>query len=103
MLQVTRQMTDPLDGVVDGHRYLICDRDTKWSTLVRQLLDVSGVRLVRTPFRAPNCNAFAERFVRSIEDECLDQMIPLGERHFRRALHEFVAPLSRRTQSPRPS
>ena len=91
MLQVTRQMTDPLDGVVDGHRYLICDRDTKWSTPVRQLLDVSGVRLVRTPFPAPNCNAFAERFVRSIKDECLDQLIPLGERHFRRALHEFVA------------
>jgi putative transposase len=49
--------------------WLICNRDTKWSTPVRQLLDVSGVRLVRTPFGAPNCNAFAERFVRSIKDE----------------------------------
>ena len=49
-----------------------------------------GVRVVRTPAAAPNCNAHAERFVRSIKEECLDRMIPLGERHFRHALTEFV-------------
>ena len=41
-------------------------------------------------FQAPNANAHAERFVRSIKCECLDRMVPLGERHFRRALKEFV-------------
>jgi transposase InsO family protein len=46
---------------------------------------------VRTPFRAPNCNAYAERFVRSIKEECLDRMIPLGERHLRRTIAEFMA------------
>ena len=40
--------------------------------------------------RAPNCNAYAERFVRSIKEECLNRMIPLGERHLRRAIAEFV-------------
>ena len=46
--------------------------------------------MVQTPFQAPNANAYAERFVRSIKEECLDRMLPLGEHHFRRAIHEFV-------------
>ena len=49
------------------------------------------VRIMRTPIRAPNCNAYAERFVRSIKEECLNRVILLGERHFRRTMAEFVA------------
>ena len=51
----------------------------------------SGIRVVLTPVRAPNANAYAERFVRSIKEECLDRLIPMGERHFCRAVREFVA------------
>jgi transposase InsO family protein len=69
---------------------LICDRDQKWSAPVRQLLEESKVRMVQTPFQAPNCNAHAERFVRSVNEECLNRVIPLGERHVRGMLHEFV-------------
>jgi hypothetical protein len=47
--------------------------------------------LVRTPFQAPNCNAHAERFVRSIKEECLNRVIPLGERYLRRLICEFLA------------
>jgi putative transposase len=90
MLQVVRQLTDAGDGVLDGRRFLICDRDRKWSAAVRDLLETSGVRVIRTPLRAPNCNAHAERFVRSVKEECLDRIIPVGERHLRRALAEFV-------------
>jgi len=68
----------------------ICDRDSKWSRNVRRLLADAGIRVVRTPERAPNANAFAKRFVRSINEECLDRLIPIGERHFRRAVREFV-------------
>ena len=69
---------------------LICDRDSRWSRDVRRLLGDAGIHVVRTPERAPNANAFAERFVRSINEECLDRLIPIGERHFRRAVREFV-------------
>src|SRR5215510_2228160 len=90
MLQIARQMTDA-DGVLQEARFLICDRDCKWSAAVRRVLESAGVRVVRIPFRTPNCSAHAERFVRSIKEECLDRLIPLGERHLRCALAEFVA------------
>ena len=71
-------------------RMVICDRDTKWSAAVRERLAEAGVRVVQTPYQAPNANAHAERFVRSIKEECLDRIIPIGEGHFRRAVTEFV-------------
>jgi transposase InsO family protein len=91
MQQVVRTLTAADEGLVVHHRVLICDRDTKWSAPVRARLRETGLRVVRTPYRAPNANAYAERFVRSIKEECLDQLIPLGERHFRRAVAEYVA------------
>jgi transposase InsO family protein len=51
---------------------------------------LAGIRVVLTPACAPNANAYAEQFVRSIKEECLERMIPLGERHLRRAITEFV-------------
>jgi transposase InsO family protein len=57
---------------------------------VRRLLSEGGVQVVQTPFQAPNANSYAERFVRSIKYECLDRIVPLGERHLRRTLTEFV-------------
>ena len=90
MRQVGRTLTAADDGVLVGHRVLICDRDRKWTPSVRQLLDTSGIRVVQTPFQAPNANAYAERFVRSIKDECLSRVIPFGERHLRRTTAEFI-------------
>ena len=90
MCQVGRTLTGT-DGLLSDHRVLICDRDRKWSGNVRRLLGDAGVHVVQTPFQAPNANAYAERFVRSIKHECLDRMVPLGEPHFRRTLKEFVA------------
>jgi transposase InsO family protein len=90
MRQVGRTLTAADDGVLIGCRVLICDRDAKWSASVREGLADAGIRIVQTPFRAPNANAYAERFVRSIRDECLNRVIPFGEGHLRRTLAEFV-------------
>ena len=57
---------------------------------MRRRFGEAGLRVLVTPERAPNANAYAERFVRSIKEECLDRMIPIGERHFRRAIAEYV-------------
>lgn len=90
MRQVTRVATVADDGVLVGARVLICDRDRKWSRAVQDLLQASEIRVVRTPFRAPNANAHAERFVRSIKDECPSRIVPFGERRLRRAIDEFM-------------
>jgi putative transposase len=91
VVQTMRRLTDDVEGVLRGDRLLICDRDRKWSAAVERFLATSGGRVIRTPLLAPNCNAYAERFVRSIREECLNRVIPLGERHLRRMLAEFVA------------
>jgi putative transposase len=91
MKQVARNLTDVSDGFLLNSRYLIMDRDTKYTWEFRDNLDREGVKPVRCPVRAPNCNAFAERFVRSIKEECLDRLILFGEASLRRALREYVA------------
>lgn len=79
------------DGAFADKRYLILDRDTKYSGAFRQLLSGSGVKIVRLPARSPNRNADAERFVRSVKEECLGRVIFFGERSLRRATREFAA------------
>ena len=90
MQQIVRTLTTAEGGAAHAPHVLICDRDRKWSGDVRRRLWDAGIRVVLIPARAPNANAYAERFVRSIKEECLDRLIPIGERHFRRAVTEYV-------------
>jgi len=90
MQQIVRTLTMAGASTVSVPQVLICDRDRKWSRDMRRRLRDAGVRVVLIPERAPNANAYAERFVRSIKEECLDRLIPIGERHFRRAVAEYV-------------
>jgi len=69
MRQVGSTLTAADEGILVGHRVMICDRDAKWSAPVRERLGEAGIRVVQTPFRAPNANTYAERFVRSIKYE----------------------------------
>jgi len=89
VIQCLRQAIAETGLLYDG-RILLCDRDPKWSSGVEQWLAAAGVRVVRTPPCAPNCNAYAERFVRSAKEECLNRIVPLGEWHLRKTLHEFA-------------
>jgi putative transposase len=89
VVQALRGLAGDSD-ILRAGRFLICDRDPKWSGAVEELLRTVGVRVVRTPASAPNCNAHAERFIRSIKAECLDRVVPLGERHFRHLVREFI-------------
>ncbi len=73
-----------------GKSRLIIDRDTKFTESFRQLLKTFGVEPVLCPVRAPKCNAYAERFVRSIKYECLNRIIPLGEKHLELAINQYL-------------
>jgi transposase InsO family protein len=89
MMQIGRNLTDP-DGVLSGKRFIIMDRDEKFSEAFRTMLSECGTEPLRLPPRSPNLNAHCERFVRSIKSECLEQMILFGERSLRRAAACFV-------------
>lgn len=75
----------------ESPRFLIRDNDRKYGAHFDQVAAVSGVRILRTPFRAPQANATCERFLGSVRRECLDHVLVLGERHLRRVLREYVA------------
>ncbi len=90
MKQIARNLTDAEDGFLNGARYLIHDRDPLFTDAFGALLELSDVKTVKLPARSPDLNAYAERFVLSIRSECLDQIIPLGERHLRKAVREYT-------------
>ena len=90
MQQIARNITDVDTGFLNGNRYLIHDRDPLFTEAFRAHLRSAGVETVKLPARSPNLNAYAERFVRSIKSECLAQIIPLGERHLRNAVAEYI-------------
>ena len=90
MKQIGRNVTDAFDGFLSDVRYVILDRDPLYTDAFQNLLKQAGVNVVRLPPRSPNLNAFAERFVRTIKETCLDRMIFFGERSLKRAIHEFL-------------
>ena len=90
MQQCARQLTDPFEGFLLDKRYLLHDRDTKFTQAFDELLKASGVEPIRLPPRSPNLNAHCERFVRSIKEEALAQMVILGEHALSYAIHQYL-------------
>jgi transposase InsO family protein len=90
MSQVGRNLSDAADGFLVGKRYLIHDCDPLFTAEFLETLEASGVKSVKLPPRAPNLNAHAERFVRTIKESCLERLILFGECSLRKAIHDFV-------------
>ena len=78
MEQMARNLTDPVDGCLRRARYLIHDRDPLYTRVFGEILEGGGVQPIRLPPKSPNLNAYAERFVRSIKEECLSRVVPLA-------------------------
>jgi len=88
--QVARNLT-VADGPMTEARFLLHDRDAKFSEGFEAVFRGVGTAPIKLPPQSPNLNAFAERWVRSVKEECLDQLILFGERSLRHALQEYLA------------
>jgi Integrase core domain len=90
MKQMARNATMEGCGILRDCRYLLPDRDTKYTQSFRAITASRQVEPLVLPARSPNLNAYAERWVRSVKEECLSKVILFGERSLRRALSEYV-------------
>jgi hypothetical protein len=89
--QQARNLAATLEDQGRDFRYLVRDRDSKFVGPFDEVMRSVGAQVIKTPFRAPRANAFAERFVLTARAECLDWVLIRSERHAERVLREFVA------------
>jgi putative transposase len=90
MKQIARNVTMDDWGFLNNCRYLIHDRDTKYCQSFRDIIESGDVKTLPLPARSPNLNAFSERWLKSIKDDCLSKLILFGETSLRRALHDYL-------------
>jgi len=90
MKQIARNLTDAEDGFLVGKRYLLMDRDTKFTDAFRSILEDEGIQSVRLPPRSPDLNPHIERFMRSIKQEALERMIFFGQGMLRNAVGQYL-------------
>jgi putative transposase len=90
MMQIARNVTMEEWGFLSPGQYLVHDRDGKYCPAFHQIIDTAGVKRVPLPPRSPNLNAYAERWVRSVKEECLSQLILFGEASLRHVLTQYV-------------
>jgi len=93
---VTQQARNlAMDGRTQEARFLIHDRDSKYTGPLDEAFRTEGVDVIRTPYRAPRANAFAERWVRTVRTECLDWTLVRGRRHLERNLRAYTTHYNR--------
>jgi transposase InsO family protein len=89
MEQMARNVTMEETGFWVGKRYLLHDRDSKYCTSFCELIEAERIKALALPPHSPNLNAFAERWVRSVKEECLSKLILFGEPSLKHALHHY--------------
>jgi putative transposase len=90
---VTQQARNVAGDLVDEGlhlKFLVRDRDTKYVASFDEIFKSEGAQILRTPFRAPNANAYAEQFVRTVRSECLDHLLIVNARHLERVLRSYA-------------
>jgi putative transposase len=80
-----------IENRLENVRFLLHDRDAKFSGPFDEIIRSERVRVIKTPVRAPKVNAVAERWVRSVRNECLDHSLIVGRRHLEQVLRAYVA------------
>ncbi len=90
MKQIARNVTMSGWGFLEGRRYVIIDRDSKYSAAFREILKSTGLKIIRLPPYSPNLNSFAERWVLSVKSEMLSRMVFFSEEGLRRALSQYI-------------
>ena len=90
MMQIARNVTMNEWGFLESRRYLIHDRDTKFTDAFRAIVKSGDVEPLKLPARSPNLNAYAERWVKSVKEECLSKLILFGEVSLKRALRQYL-------------
>jgi putative transposase len=91
MQQMARNVTMEGCGFLGNCRYLVHDRDTKYTESFRAIIKTGGVEPLALPARSPNLNVYSERWVKSVKEECLSRLILFGEASLRRALQNYLA------------
>ena len=89
--QQARHLTWTLAERPESFRFLVRDRDQKFTASFDEVFRSDGIQIIRTPFRTPQANGVAERFVRTVRSECLDWLLILNQQHLERVLDVFVA------------
>jgi putative transposase len=88
--QQARQLTWEIEETESNFRCLIRDNDKKYTKAFDTVFESSNIHIIPTPINAPNANAFTERWVRTVRQECLDHMLIVNESHLRRVLDEYL-------------
>jgi putative transposase len=88
--QVARNFASDLEDAGRHFRFLVRDRDTKFTASFDAVVASIGIETIRTPVASPQANAFAERFVRTVRQECLDHLLVASQRHLEGVLAEYV-------------
>ena len=91
VIQVARNFCAELDEAGQRMGFLVRDRDTKFTAGFDQIFASIGAKTILTPVRSPNANAFAERWVRTVREDCLDHLLVVSGHHLERVLAEYVA------------